>query len=120
MRNIPVPSTWVRSLNACAAKVLRRTLRGMKIAPQRVFPAYIRPDLRTPTIGAHKKERQRVLFFPGCFIRYNRPELGHKVIDLLDRNGFTTEVAATDCCGVPALANGDRTKARSLAQDNVL
>ena len=113
---LPALSNFVLSM--APARFLMSKL--MQIAPQRVFPAYIRPDLRTPTIGAHKKERPRVLFFPGCFIRYNRPELGRKVIDLLERNGFTTEVAATDCCGVPALANGDRTKARSLAQDNVL
>jgi glycerol-3-phosphate dehydrogenase subunit C len=57
--------------------------------------------------------------FPDAFIRYNQPDLGRKVIDLLDRNGFAAEVASAECCGVPALANGDMAVARSLARANV-
>jgi glycerol-3-phosphate dehydrogenase subunit C len=60
-----------------------------------------------------------VLFFPGCFIRYNRPDLGRKIIDLLERNAFTVEVAETECCGVPAIANGDACKAHASARTNV-
>jgi glycerol-3-phosphate dehydrogenase subunit C len=89
----------------------------MRITPQRTFPKYTRPDLRTPV--ATGKERQRIVFFPGCFIRYNQPDLGRKVIDLLERNGFAAEVAPAECCGVPALANGDMAVARSLARANV-
>jgi glycerol-3-phosphate dehydrogenase subunit C len=112
---LPALSNFVLSMSP--ARFLMSKL--MQIAPQRRFPAYTRPNLRTPAIGALNKERPRVLFFPGCFIRYNRPELGRKVIHLLERNGFSTGVAATDCCGVPAVANGDRTLARALARDNV-
>jgi glycerol-3-phosphate dehydrogenase subunit C len=91
----------------------------MQIAPQRKFPAYTRPNLRTARSRVSKNNRPRVLFFPGCFIRYNRPDMGRKVIDLLERNGFTAEVAATECCGVPATANGNRSLARSIARENV-
>jgi len=90
----------------------------MRIAPQRVFPAYTRPNLRTPASHA-SEERQHVLFFPGCFVRYNQPDLGRKVIELLDRNGFSVEVASTGCCGVPAIANGDVAQARAMARANV-
>lgn len=91
----------------------------MRIAAQRRFPAYTRPNLRSAVIVTPHGERERVLFFPGCFIRFNRPDLGRKVIDLLARNGFTAEVAATECCGVPASANGDRELAQALARTNV-
>jgi glycerol-3-phosphate dehydrogenase subunit C len=89
----------------------------MQITPKRVFPRYTRPNLRSPASTGN--EQQRVLFFPGCFIRYNRPDLGRVVIDLLERNGLTAEVASTECCGVPAIANGDATLARSMARANV-
>ena len=89
----------------------------VQITPQRTFPKYTRPDLRSPAMTG--KARQRVVFFPGCFIRYNRPELGRVVIDLLERNGFSVEVASSECCGVPASANGDAAVARSLARANV-
>ena len=112
---LPRLSNFVLSMSP--ARFLMSKL--MQIAPQRKFPAYARPNLRTPVNVNGSKERQRVLFFPGCFIRYNRPELGRKVIDLLARNGFDAEIAATECCGVPATANGDRTLARTLARANV-
>jgi len=102
------------------ARVLMSKL--MQIAPQRLFPKYTRPDLRSPEmtgVSISKSARQRIVFFPGCFIRYNRPELGRMVIDLLERNGFSVEVASSECCGVPALANGNTAAARSVARANV-
>jgi len=89
----------------------------MLIVPQRKFPSYTRPDLRAPVMTG--KELERVVFFPGCFIRYNRPDLGRVVIDLLERNGLAAEVASTECCGVPAMANGDAAAARAAARANV-
>jgi len=112
---LPSLSNFVLSM--APARFLMSKL--MRIAPQRSFPSYTRPNLRGTAIGMSGNERPHVLLFPGCFIRYNRPELGRKVIDLLERNGFAAEVAATDCCGVPAMANGDRTQARAVARSNV-
>jgi glycerol-3-phosphate dehydrogenase subunit C len=110
---LPALSNFVLSMKP--ARFLMSKL--MQIAPQRKFPKYTRPNLRTPAnIG---KERPRVLLFPGCFIRYNQPELGRTAIDLLERNGFAVEVASTECCGVPAIANGDAALARALARANV-
>jgi glycerol-3-phosphate dehydrogenase subunit C len=91
----------------------------MQITPERRFPKYTRPDLRTTTVGISSNERRRLLLFPGCFIRFNRPDLGRKVLDLLERNGFAVQVAATECCGVPAIANGDAIQARAMARKNV-
>jgi glycerol-3-phosphate dehydrogenase subunit C len=89
----------------------------MRIEPLHTFPKYSRPNLRTPVNA--RKERPSILLFPGCFIRYNRPELGRTVIQLLELNGFATQVAASECCGAPATANGDAALARALAQSNV-
>jgi glycerol-3-phosphate dehydrogenase subunit C len=103
---------------ALSLKIVRFFMsKMMMITPKRIFPAYTRPDLRAPAMSGHVRER--VVFFPGCFILYNQPDLGRKVIDLLDRNGFDTEVASTECCGIPASANGDPKLARALARANV-
>ncbi len=91
----------------------------MLIAPHRKFPSYTRPNLQTPARGTGKGDLMRVVFFPGCFIRYNRPDLGRKAIDLLELNGFAVDVASTGCCGVPATANGDQAEARAQARANV-
>jgi glycerol-3-phosphate dehydrogenase subunit C len=101
---------------ALSLKVVRLLMsKIMLIEPRHMFPAYSRPDLRTPAPAG--KDRPRVLLFPGCFIRYNQPDLGRTIIALLEQNGFAVEVA--ECCGVPATANGDATLARALARANV-
>jgi glycerol-3-phosphate dehydrogenase subunit C len=112
---LPSLSNFVLSM--AAVRLLMSKL--MQIAPQRRFPKYTRASLRTPAIGISSNERQCVLFFPGCFIRYNRPDQGRTVIELLERNGFAVQVAATECCGVPAMANGDAIQAHVLARANV-
>jgi glycerol-3-phosphate dehydrogenase subunit C len=112
---VPAVSNFALSLKP--ARFLMSKL--MRIAPQRKFPAYTRPSLQTPARAMVTADRMRVVFFPGCFIRYNRPELGRKVIDLLERNGFAVDVASTGCCGVPASANGEQAEARAAARANV-
>jgi glycerol-3-phosphate dehydrogenase subunit C len=95
----------------------------MSIAPERKFPAYVTPDLRTPEATEARKTAvsngERVVFFPGCFVQYNQPDLGRHVLELLELNGFQAEVASTGCCGVPSLANGDREEAILRAKENV-
>ncbi|MGB8481697.1 MAG: anaerobic glycerol-3-phosphate dehydrogenase subunit C [Acidobacteriaceae bacterium] len=115
---LPVLFNFVLSMKP--ARFLMSKL--MRIAPQRTFPKYARPDMNSPaTTGSATgaAEAQRAVFFPGCYIRYNRPELGRVVIDLLAHNGIAAEVATTECCGVPALANGDAALAHTLARANV-
>lgn len=77
------------------------------ITSKRRLPAYsnktIHPATRADAV-------EHVLFFPGCYIRYNNPELGNVVVDLLRINGFSVDVAADICCGMPAIANGDHSQ----------
>jgi len=110
---LPALSNFALSLKP--ARYLMSKL--MRITPQRKFPGYTRPNLRSPAISG--KQMQHVIFFPGCFIRYNRPDLGKVVIGLLERNGLAVEVASTVCCGVPAIANGAAAEARAVARANI-
>jgi glycerol-3-phosphate dehydrogenase subunit C len=89
----------------------------MRITPLRAFPAYTRSNPQKLMTAAGM--RPRVILFPGCSIRYNQPELERKIVELLERNGFAAEVALTECCGVPAMANGDAALAHALARANV-
>lgn len=93
---------------------------GARINAQRVFPRYRRGSIRLDEREAPTNvAARRVVFFPGCFIRYNQPALGCRILQLLRLNGFAPEVADSDCCGVPALANGNADEARRRAQSNV-
>jgi glycerol-3-phosphate dehydrogenase subunit C len=88
-----------------------------QVASQRHLPKYSSRPLRAnPISNAFNRE---VVFFPGCFIRYNNPELGRTVVDLLRLNGFSVEVAGAACCGMPALANGDAGELAVCIEKNV-
>ena len=87
------------------------------ITPRRRLPDYSGNPLRTEdgvTAGTRK-----ALFFPGCFIRYNKPLMGRQVIELLRLNGFSVEVTPDVCCGMPAGANGDAAEAMNCVNKNV-
>lgn len=101
-------------LNLKANRALMSSVGGL--TAERELPPYystpIRPQLRNH--GATP-----VLFFPGCYIRYNNPRLGQIVVDLLALNGFSVNIASDICCGMPALANGDAAQLNSCVQKNV-
>jgi glycerol-3-phosphate dehydrogenase subunit C len=97
------PSHWAMSL--------------VGITPHRRLPRYASDSLRAGegvTTGARK-----ALFFPGCFLRYNQPNVGRQVIELLRLNGFAVEVTPDICCGTPAGANGDAAELMNCVQKNV-
>jgi len=87
------------------------------ITPQRKLPKYSAHPLRAGegvTTGARK-----ALFFPGCFLRDNKPAVGRQVIELLRLNGFAVEVTPDICCGTPAGANGDAAELMNCVKKNV-
>lgn len=87
----------------------------MGITARRRFPAYARPWRN----ASPKREGERVLLFPGCFLRSNRPDLLNKIVALLACNGLAAEVVRSGCCGVPAAANGDRNEAQRRAEKSL-
>jgi glycerol-3-phosphate dehydrogenase subunit C len=91
----------------------------VKITPERKFPAYTSATLRAPAQPISPSHSDRVVFFPGCSIKYNQPELGCHALQLLQLNGFKPEVSSAGCCGVPALANGNADEARARAVANI-
>jgi glycerol-3-phosphate dehydrogenase subunit C len=97
--------------------VRRAAAQAMGMSPERHLPTYARPELAAAPTAADPSDP--VLFFPGCFIRYNQPALGRSVLSLLHRSGYAPAVADGGCCGVPAMANGDAAEARRRALDMV-
>ncbi len=88
-----------------------------QINASRKLPAYSAQRLHSvPGPAAASPE---LIFFPGCFIRYNKPGIGQTVIDLLRRNGFAVQVPPDICCGMPALANGDAAQWANCVEGNV-
>ncbi len=89
--------------------------KAMAISAQRPFPEYSRKAVR----ARRNPWKTRVIFFPGCYIRYNDPELAQTVVELLEFYGCDVEIASEACCGVPALANGDAPEMLANVRSNV-
>jgi glycerol-3-phosphate dehydrogenase subunit C len=48
----------------------------------------------------------RIVYFHGCGTEYYEPDVGEKVVAVLEHNGFRVEVPEQDCCGLPLQSNG--------------
>jgi glycerol-3-phosphate dehydrogenase subunit C len=57
-----------------------------------------------------------VVFFHGCGINWYEPNVGEKVVALLEHNGFAVEVPRQDCCGLPLQSNGLFDEARAYVR----
>ncbi len=86
------------------------------ITAERRMPPYYSQSIR-PALQNHGSAA--ALFFPGCYIRYNNPRVGQIVVDLLRINGFSVNVAADICCGMPAISNGDTAQLKECVEKNV-
>ncbi len=72
--------------------------------------------------GRRRKGRRRssrkVVFFHGCYLGFNRPDIGRGIRDLLSGLGCRVVIPGQTCCGLPALGNGDQEIAKKFARKN--
>lgn len=62
---------------------------------------------------------RRVILLDDCFTTYNEPHIGQAAVTVLQRAGFTVELAGIECCGRPAISKGFLTQALRLARQGV-
>lgn len=87
--------------------------RKVPALPDRSFRASL--NLTQPS-----RSGQRVLFFTGCLIDKMFPQVGHACLTVLQAAGADAHVLPDEaCCGIPALASGDR-KAFDRLQSHTL
>jgi len=95
-------------------KLVRLALdKGLLISKSGPLPAYAKPlsvqGNKGGTLGA--SAGKQVVYFPGCYTRYNEGDTGRVVIKVLEHAGYTTIVPDFHCCGLPLEANGQFDKA---------
>jgi Fe-S oxidoreductase len=61
---------------------------------------------------------KRVVLLDDCFTTFQEPNIGRAAVTLLERAGFTVELAGV-CCGRAMLSKGFLTDARKLARDGI-
>ncbi|MBP3960519.1 FAD-binding protein [Gemmata sp. G18] len=62
--------------------------------------------------------QRTVVLLDDCFTTYQEPNIGRAAVTLLERAGFTVELAGI-CCGRAMLSKGFLTDARKLARDGI-
>jgi glycerol-3-phosphate dehydrogenase subunit C len=62
---------------------------------------------------------REVLYFPGCFARYNRPEIGLALVKILTKLNYRVTVPDFQCCGQPAISNARLQDTRKFAEHNL-
>lgn len=99
----------------------RALLQQIGIAAKAPLPAYARQSF----MHQFRKIRQqpfasKVVFYPGCFVNYNQPEVGLDVVAVLQANQFEVIVpAGAVCCGSPLVVGGYLDEAEAKARHNV-
>lgn len=115
--SIAAPITNALASSGLASRVL--SLLGIASAPP--LPPY-----RFRSLGRSLRKRGRmrahrkVVFFHGCYLGFNRPDIGRGIRDLLASLGCRVVIPHQTCCGLPALGNGDLSMARKFARKNAI
>lgn len=76
---------------------------------------------RTPSLDTPAgKSGLRVAFFPGCVADKVFPQVPEAAIKILDAHGVGVFMPSSQaCCGIPALASGDRPTFEALVRQNL-
>lgn len=100
-----------------ASKIGKKIFNTLGIATHIPFPRFCFRTLRQEKKSLSSSNK-KVAFFYGCFINFYRPDIGRKIIKIL--NTFNVDVVLPPqwCCGLPALGNGNLFLARAFAQKN--
>ena len=61
--------------------------------------------------------RGRVLMLDDCFTTFNEPGIGRAAVRVLERAGYTVELADLTCCGRPQISKGFLHRTRALIQE---
>ena len=91
--------------------------RKMPEFPSENFPSWARRrKLTTKPQGAQKR---KVAYFAGCSGRYIFPELPKAVVSIFRHNAIEVYYPQQQCCGMPAMLEGDRKLTLKMASGTV-
>ena len=62
---------------------------------------------------------EKVVYFHGCSVNRMDHDLGKDLVTVLNAMNIGIEIPDQKCCGVPAIANGDVTRAKKNARFNI-
>ncbi|HHV64626.1 MAG TPA: anaerobic glycerol-3-phosphate dehydrogenase subunit C [Peptococcaceae bacterium] len=100
-------------------KIMEKTV---GIAAQAPMPAYSKTTLRKSLKGyqpVFTQTPKEVLYFPGCFTQYNKPEVGMALVKILAKLNYKVIIPEFKCCGQPSISNARLKDTRRFAEANL-
>ena len=95
----------------------RLPLVGTRLVPNLTGQTIYSARRRTATAASG---RPRVILFAGCMIAYAYPRVGRAALEVLHHHGLEILVPKDQtCCGLPALASGDREAFERAKRENL-
>lgn len=93
-------------------KLVRLALdKALALSKNGPLPPYGKPLQVDKGKGIGASGIKQVVYFPGCYTRYNEGDTGRILVKVLERLGYQTIIPDFHCCGLPLEANGQFAKA---------
>lgn len=94
------------------------------VASERLLPPYAKKRFSTwfnsRPASLARPEQARATVFPTCLVEYSKPEIGHDLVKVYERNGVACSLPDTiSCCGAPWLHSGEFDQFKKEAARNV-
>lgn len=112
-------------VTAPSGSVVRKVVEKVTgVSSVRLLPPYAKQRFSTwfarrPKLRIDKRQG-RVAVYPTCFVEYQRPDIGHDLVKVYERNGIECLLAeGAGCCGAPFLHGGDLAQFNKIAEKNV-
>ncbi|WP_373099188.1 MULTISPECIES: anaerobic glycerol-3-phosphate dehydrogenase subunit GlpC [Pasteurellaceae] len=101
--------------------VLEKTL---NISQHRSLPKYsfgsFRQWYRKQALERQRYYREKVVYYHGCYVNYNNPQLGKDLIRVLNAMDIGVLLLEKEkCCGLPLMVNGFPQRAKKQAEFNL-
>ncbi len=111
-----IPRTIMSLINSQTIKYLNGKITGIS---DRVLALI--PEGGTLKASDHNsQDNKEVLYFPGCYAKLISPEeYGNPLIQVLEILGYKVILPDFSCCGIPALANGNKELFEKSAKKNL-
>jgi Fe-S oxidoreductase len=106
-----------RSLPVVHADHFRRWFRDRKSRTD--FQSVLPPERTDWKSVRQSGVKGRVVLLDDCFTTFNEPEIGQAAVRVLERAGYTVELAGLNCCCRPMLSKGYLRQSRRLIQAQV-
>lgn len=92
------------------------------VSKDRQFPQYAKETFHSWFKRQAEQQAaydEQVVYFHGCYVNYNNPELGRSLVTVMNRLNIGVTITEEKCCGIPLISNNRLSEAKKNARYNI-